>query len=254
MTKIVLNESYVDPTSKYYIDRLWEEYHKVKKDLTVAHRDASSTWQDYHKMKEELADTKCKLGQAEDYINETLKPDLADAKIKLKMAQSAWDELDKSHAERAKLHDELIIAEGQRDDAVAALRSEKETESFTMWTLTRERDQARAERAKLHDELIIAEGQRDQWKMKYEESQHQINELQLQVGDWQDVAEQTIAAARGTMIDAAGERQLRKLVEERTELCKTVAFFASVIKSGESWSDTCQTMYNNTIIHLPSRK
>ena len=86
------------------------------------------------------------------------------------------------------------------------------------------------------------------------ELKHQINELQLQVGDWKDVAEQTIAAARGTMIDTAGERQLRELVEERTELCKTVAFFASVIKSGESWSDTCQTMYNNTIIHLPSRK
>lgn len=44
------------------------------------------------------------------------------------------------------------------------------------------------------------------------------------------------------------------VVNERTELCKTVAFFASVIKSGEPWSDTCQTMYNNTIIHLPSRK
>jgi phage shock protein A len=86
------------------------------------------------------------------------------------------------------------------------------------------------------------------------ELKHQINELQLQVGDWKDAAEQTIAAARGTMIDAAGERQLRELVEERTELCKTVAFFASVIKSGESWSDTCQTMYDNTIIHLPSRK
>jgi hypothetical protein len=86
------------------------------------------------------------------------------------------------------------------------------------------------------------------------ELKHQIHELQLQVGDWKDAAEQTIAAARGTMIDAAGERQLRELVEERTELCKTVAFFASVIKSGESWSDTCQTMYNNTIIHLPSRK
>lgn len=86
------------------------------------------------------------------------------------------------------------------------------------------------------------------------ELKHQINELQLQVGDWQDVAEQTIAAARGTRLDAAGERQLRELVEERTELCKTVAFFASVIKSGESWSDTCQTMYDNTIIHLPSRK
>ncbi len=44
------------------------------------------------------------------------------------------------------------------------------------------------------------------------ELKHQISELQLQVGDWQDVAEQTIAAARGTMIDAAGERQLRNLV------------------------------------------
>jgi hypothetical protein len=42
---------------------------------------------------------------------------------------------------------------------------------------------------------------------------HQIHELQLQVGDWKDAAEQTIAAARGTMIDAAGERQLRQLVD-----------------------------------------
>ena len=125
-----MNESYVDPTSKYYIDRLWEEYHKVKKDLTVAHRDASSTWQDYHKMKEELADTKCKLGQLEDYINETLTPQLVDAKLKLKMAQSAWDELDKSHAARAMLHDELVIAEGQRDQARAerdALKAEVDT-------------------------------------------------------------------------------------------------------------------------------
>jgi chromosome segregation ATPase len=201
-------QGYVDPTSKYYIDRMWEEYHKVKNDLAAVRIDASSAWQEYHKMKEELAVAKSKLGQLDDYVNEVLKPELAEAKIKLKMAQSAWDELDKSHAARAKLHDELIIAEGQRD----------------------------------------------QWKMKYEESQHQLNELQLQVGDWKDVAEQTIAAARGTRLDAAGERQLRELVEERTELCKTVAFFASVIKSGESWSDTCQTMYNNTIIHLPSRK
>jgi hypothetical protein len=86
-----MNESYVDPTSKYYIDRLWEEYHK---------------------MKEELADKKCKLGQSEDYISETLKPELEDLK---KSATIAWDELDKSHTARAKLHDELIIAEGQRD-------------------------------------------------------------------------------------------------------------------------------------------
>jgi chromosome segregation ATPase len=112
-----MNESYVDPTSKYYIDRMWEEYHKVKSDLAAVRIDASSAWQEYHKMKEELADTKSRLGQAENYINETLKPELAEAKLKLKMAQSAWDELDKSHAARAKLHDELIIAEGQRDQA-----------------------------------------------------------------------------------------------------------------------------------------
>jgi chromosome segregation ATPase len=110
-----MNESYIDPTSKYYIDRMWEEYHKVKSDLAAVRIDASSAWQEYHKMKEELASTKCKLGQMDDYINEVLKPELADAKIKLKMAQSAWDELDKSHTARAKLHDELIIAEGQRD-------------------------------------------------------------------------------------------------------------------------------------------
>jgi hypothetical protein len=119
----------VDPmwevTSKYYIDRMWEEYHKVKNDLAAVRIDASSAWQEYHKMKEELAGTKSKLGQMDDYVNEVLKPQLAEAKLKLKMdldsmyedrmAQSAWDELDKSHAARAKLHDELVIAEGQRD-------------------------------------------------------------------------------------------------------------------------------------------
>lgn len=151
-----MNESYVDPTSKYYIDRLWEEYHKVKKDLTVAHRDAASAWQDYHKMKEELADTKCKLGQMDHYVNEVLKPELADTKLKLKMARSAWDELDKSHAERAKLHDELIIAEGQRDQA--KMRAEK----------------AEAELAELRTSTGLRvvqnlRGERDNWKKKYEQ-------------------------------------------------------------------------------------
>lgn len=37
---------------------------------------------------------------------------LADLK---KSATIAWDELDKSHAARAKLHDELVIAEAERD-------------------------------------------------------------------------------------------------------------------------------------------
>ena len=125
-----MNESYVDPTSKYYIDRMWEEYHKVKEDLAAVRIEASSAWQEYRKMKEELADTKSKLGQSEDYISEVLKPELADAKLKLKMAQSAWDELDKSHAERAKLHDELIIAEGQRDQAKMRAAMLKTEEAF----------------------------------------------------------------------------------------------------------------------------
>ena len=43
MTKIVLNESYVDPTSKYYIDRLWEEYHKVKSDLAAVRIDLTKS-------------------------------------------------------------------------------------------------------------------------------------------------------------------------------------------------------------------
>ena len=106
-----MNESYVDPTrkypidpmwevtSKYYIDRMWEEYHKVKNDLAAVRIEASSAWQEYRKMKEELADTKSKLGQMDDYVNEVLKPQLADAK---KLAQIEW---------------ELMIADGQRDHA-----------------------------------------------------------------------------------------------------------------------------------------
>ena len=123
-----MNESYVDPTrkypidpmwevtSKYYIDRMWEEYHKVKNDLAAVRIEASSAWQEYRKMKEELADTKSKLGQMDDYLNETLKPQLVDAK---KSAQIAWDELDIFRITNAKLHDELMIAEGQRDQARA---------------------------------------------------------------------------------------------------------------------------------------
>ena len=124
--------SQVDPmwevTSKYYIDRMWQEYHK---------------------MKEELADTKCKLGQSEDYISEVLKPELADTKLKLKMAQSAWEELDKCHAERAKLHDELIIAEGQRDQArmrAAMLKTEEAFAHSVSEKAFKEMTELRAER------------------------------------------------------------------------------------------------------------
>jgi len=75
--------------------------------------------------------------------------------------------------------------------------------------LRAERDEA----LKLVDEnwvthqQIIAALEKENLELK-----HQINELQLQVGDWKDAAEQTIAAARGTRLDAAGERQLRQLV------------------------------------------
>ena len=151
------SQGYVDPRSKYYIDRLWEEYHKVESDLTAVRIDASSAWQEYHKMKEELAGTKCKLGRAEDYINETLKPELADTKLKLKMAQSAWDELDKSHAERAKLHDELVIAEGQRDQAKMRAAALKTEEAF-----------AHSVSEKAFNEMIALHAERDEWKMKYE--------------------------------------------------------------------------------------
>jgi beta-galactosidase beta subunit len=190
-----LTGGYVDPTSKYYIDRLWEEYHKVKNDLAAVRIDASSAWQEYHKMKEELADTKCKLGQAEDYINETLKPELAEAKLKLKMAHSAWDELDKCHAARAMLHDELIIAEGQRDQwkmkyedwhqkaltlqsalrgeqgiyfadddthvSVADLRAERDAEAAEKREWERTADKAIRQNVNLLQE-------RNEWKMKYE--------------------------------------------------------------------------------------
>ena len=157
-----MNESYVDPTRKYPIDPMWEVTSKYY-----------SLWEEYHKVKEELADTKCKLGQMDDYVNEVLKLELAETKLKLKMAQSAWDELDKSHASRAKLHDELMIAEGQRDQAKMRANRADDYINETLkpqladakksaqiaWD---ELDIFRITNAKLHDELIITEGQRDQ--------------------------------------------------------------------------------------------
>lgn len=47
-----------------------------------------------------------------------------------KSATIAWDELDKSHAARAMLHDELVIAEGQRDQW--KMRAETAEETFTL--------------------------------------------------------------------------------------------------------------------------
>ena len=170
-----MNESYVDPTSKYYIDRMWEEYHKVKNDLAAVRIDASSAWQEYHKMKEELADTKSKLGQMDDYVDKVLKLELADTKLKLKMAHSAWDELDKSHAERAKLHDELMIAEGQRDQAKmraekaeAEVKSERETESFTLYTLRAERDALRTVAAFFRSVILSGEQWSEQCQEMYD--------------------------------------------------------------------------------------
>jgi hypothetical protein len=176
-------QGYVDPTSKYYIDRMWEEYHKVKSDLAAVRIDASSAWQEYHKMKEELADTKCKLGQLDNYINETLKPELADAKIKLKMAQSAWDELDKSHAARAKLHDELIIAEGQRDQAkMRAEAAESELRAFlakrsqviSVGAILTEVDTLRAERDALLSVYEAAEDFIGAQGTAYEDDQYRM--------------------------------------------------------------------------------
>jgi hypothetical protein len=70
--------------------------------LEDAKQDASSAWEEYHKMKEELTTA-------------------------FKSATIAWDELDKSHAARAKLHDELVIAEGQRDQwKMRAEKAEKD--------------------------------------------------------------------------------------------------------------------------------
>jgi hypothetical protein len=157
-------QGYVDPTSKYYIDRLWEEYHKVKNDLAAVRIDASSAWQEYHKMKEELAVTKSKLGQLDDYVNEVLKPELADTKLKLKMAQSAWDELDKSHAARAKLHDELVIAEGQRDQAKMRAAALKTEEAF-----------AHSVSEKAFNEMIALHAERDEWKMRAEKAEVERN-------------------------------------------------------------------------------
>ena len=79
------------PTSKYPIDPMWEVTSKYYIDRL---------WEEYHKMKEELADTKSKLAQSEDYIDEVLQPELQYVKNSF-----------------IKLRDELIIAEGQRDQA-----------------------------------------------------------------------------------------------------------------------------------------
>jgi hypothetical protein len=158
---------YVDPTSKYYIDRMWEEYHKVKSDLAAVRIDASSAWQEYHKMKEELADTKSRLGQAENYINETLKPESADTKLKLKMARSAWDELDKSHAARVKLHDELIIAEGQRDQWKMKYEDWHQ-KALTLESALRGEQGIYFEDDDTHVNVADLRAERDEWKKKYE--------------------------------------------------------------------------------------
>ena len=134
------------PTSKYPIDPMWEVTSKYYIDRM---------WEEYHKMKEELADTKSKLGQMDDYISETLQPQLADLK---KSAQIAWDELDKSHAERAKLHDELMIAEGQRDQAKMRAAMLKTEEAF-----------AHSVSEKAFNEMMVVRAERDEWKMKYED-------------------------------------------------------------------------------------
>ena len=158
-----MNESYVDPTSKYPIDPMWEVTSKYYIDRL---------WEEYHKVKEELADTKSKLGQSEDYISETLQPQLEDLK---KSAKIAWDELDKSHAERAKLHDELMIAEGQRDQAKmraekaeAEVKSERETESFTLYTLRAERDALRTVAAFFRSVILSGEQWSEQCQEMYD--------------------------------------------------------------------------------------
>ncbi len=55
------------------------------------------------------------------------------------------------------------------------------------------------------------------------------DELQLQVGEWKDVAE-----------------QFRDALVERG---KVVGFFASVIKSGEPWTPQCDEMLRATFVH-----
>ena len=155
---------------------------------------------------------------------------------KLDLAEAARH-IGDGNAFRAAMRKELEAVRAQRD-SLDKLWSDAVRE---LQRIDDERIQVVAERDALRkDAAYDARRNADIYARRYEEQAMS--------------AEQTIAAARGTRLDAAGERQLRELVEERTELCKTVAFFASVIKSGESWSDTCQTMYNNTIIHLPSRK
>ena len=67
-------QGYVDPTSDYYTDRVWEEYHKIK---------------------DELANETSKRKQLEDYVEDTLKPRIYELETQLERYKKAVSELQK---------------------------------------------------------------------------------------------------------------------------------------------------------------
>ncbi len=58
-----------------------------------------------------------------------------------------------------------------------------------------------------------------------------------------------IASAVSALIKERDElsEQITELIEQRARLQSTLGFFASVIKSGEPWSETCQKAYDEGI-------
>jgi hypothetical protein len=72
--KYINEQGYVDPQGSHYVDRVWEEYHKIK---------------------DELAQETIHRKQLEDYIDEILKPRIHELEMQLDRYKKAVSELQK---------------------------------------------------------------------------------------------------------------------------------------------------------------
>jgi hypothetical protein len=69
---------YVDPTSKYYVDRVWEEYHKLKEELADERSKRKQIEELYDNLKADVAP----LIQAAKELNESYQESYAVNKVR----------------------------------------------------------------------------------------------------------------------------------------------------------------------------